>query len=42
MVVLREYTNLRNALNKVEVKLLVETELIMGIDTLLDIISIAL
>jgi hypothetical protein len=37
-----EYLNLKYVLNKAEVGLVIETEIIMGINTLLDTISIAL
>ena len=42
MAAYREYINLRNVITKVEVKLVIETELAIGIDTLLDTISITL
>ena len=36
----QEYINLKDVITKVEVKLDVETNLIIGINTLLDIVSI--
>ena len=36
------YLNLKNVIIKAEVKLDIETDLIIGIDTLLDTVSIAL
>ena len=38
----QEYINLKDVITKVEVKLEVETNLIIGIKTLLDIVSITL
>ena len=37
-----EHIDLKNIITKVEVKLEIETNLIIGIDTLLDIVSITL
>ena len=37
-----KYISLKDIITKVEVKLDIETNLIIGIDTLLDIVSIAL
>ena len=38
----QEYINLKDVITKVEVKLDIETNLIIGINTLLDIVSITL
>ena len=37
-----EYINLKDVINKVETRLEIETKLVIGTDTLLDIASIAL
>ena len=38
----QEYINLKDVINKVETKLEIETKLVRGINTLLDIVSITL
>ena len=38
----QEYIGLKNAITKVEIKLDIETNLIIGVNTLLDIVSITL